>query len=315
MVWGSRKVPRRLAALVGATLGWIPSAQAQPSAPIELDWVAPTGCPSARSVREETLRLARLSRFQDPLTARGRIEELDGVWHLHLVTEFRGGIGERNLSASSCAALSEAAELVLALILNPDVEIAGGAEPAPPKAPSSARPAPGRSEVDFVGSAHAGMHAGVLRTVGAEFGLGLGLSVRPFSIRASVGASLPETTHVSGDTGPGGDAWFLSGDLTGCWEIPIGAAFAGPCAGLAATRMQGHGAGVQSPQPGVVWWASGLLGASAGLRPTRHVNLRLSGFALVPAHRPKLFLEDLGVVEQPRELGALGRFGVELTWP
>jgi hypothetical protein len=317
MVRGSRKFAPHVAAFVGATLGGLASARAQTSAAIELAWVAPAGCPSARSVREEALRLARVSHLQDPLRARGSIEEHDGVWHLQLVTEFRGGIGERHLSASSCQALSEATELVLALILNPDVEVDARPQPGERKAAPAARAEPEahRSPLRLLGSAHAGVHSGVLRAVGAEFGVGLGLIVRPISIRATLGASLPETAHVSGGAGPGGRVWFLGADITGCWEIPLRAAFAGPCAGLGVTRMQGHGVGVQSPQSGAAFWASGLLGAGAGLRPTPSLAVRISGFALLPTQRPSLFLEDLGVVERPREVGALGRLGVELSWP
>ena len=89
-----------------------------------------------------------------------------------------------------------------------------------------------------------------------------------------------------------------------------------PSAGRSGTWfMTNDGTGVQSPQRGVSWWPSGLLGASAGLRPARNLAFRISGFALIPTQRPSLFLEDLGSVEQPRQLGALGRFGVELSWP
>ncbi len=93
------------------------------SAALELDWRAPAGCPEARAVRAEVLRLARLdSSPPSQLRATAEIRTDGQNWQLTLTTELAGISGERTLTASSCRALSDAATLTLALILNPDVE-------------------------------------------------------------------------------------------------------------------------------------------------------------------------------------------------
>ena len=225
------------------------------------------------------------------------IQRNDGAWQLELTTEFDGLSGERALSASSCRALTEAAVLTLALILNPDVE-RRASEPEAEAPSAEAPPTP----LHVALGARAGLQLGVLKELGPDFALGAGLSLGAASLWASAGLAPQQNARVTGSSGPGGRVWAGSAALLGCWDFTANTPF-GPCAGAEFTRVEGNGISVANPRNAVAFWASGLLGVRAGVRVGSVVTLRVEGFALVPAQRPSLFLEDVGRVVRPEPIG------------
>lgn len=260
---------------------------------LDLDWRAPAGCPEARAVRAEVLRLARLdSSRPSQLRARAEIRGDGQTWQLTLSTELDGISGERTLSASSCRALSDAATLTLALILNPDVETA---QPEP----VAERHA---FELGVALSARAGAEHGQLAELGPSFALGAGFLLGAASVWGYAGFAPPQETRVSGSSGPGGRSWSGSAALLGCWDFTRRTPF-GPCAGAELTRVQGTGISVRNPETAVAYWGSGLVGLRAGVRLGDVLTLRVEGFALIPAQRPSLFLEEIGRVVRPDPIG------------
>jgi hypothetical protein len=91
--------------------------------PIALAWVAPPGCPSEREVRAEIERV--LGGPPDPasqpyLRAEARVSGgRGGGFHVHLITHLGGVIGERDLHGPTCAAVANAAALIVALTFDP----------------------------------------------------------------------------------------------------------------------------------------------------------------------------------------------------
>jgi hypothetical protein len=309
---------KRRRALAGAFFGGIIALGAQPARAeavdeaLALTWVAPRQCGDAQTLRKQTLRLAQIGAdFSGRLVAAGKIEARAGAWHLRLVTTFRGGTGERELTASSCSALTETAALLLALILNPQLEHEPGASSRPE--PSAGRAAP--LDLQGLAGAHAGATLGVLRHPAAALGGSIGVRLQRIALRVGVSVSPTETAYVSGEAGPGGRAWSLGADLTGCWEPRFGRMYLGPCLGLGVTQIRGLGIGIEARQRAVTSWVSGLLGATAGLRVTRVLHVRAAGFAYLAGHRPRLFIEEIGDVEQPRALGGMGVVGLEVSLP
>jgi hypothetical protein len=205
--------------------------------------------------------------------------------------------GERALSASSCRALTDAAILTLALILNPDVERHASE-------PTRAVPGGGRESTPLgvALSGRAGFQVGALEELGPDFALGAGLSLGSASLWAYAGFAPPQNAHVTGSSGPGGRVWAGSASLLGCWDFTTDTPF-GPCAGADFTRVEGNGILVANPQRAVTYWASGQLGVRAGVRLGAGVTLRVEGFALLPAQRPSLFLEGVGRVLRPEPIG------------
>lgn len=113
-------------------------ADTDPVAPISLRWSAPAGCPAESDVLAEVFRvLGGPPDFGSPrhLRAEGTIlRKSDGAYRVHIVTDMGGAIGERDLSAPACAAVSKAAALIVALTFDPDALAR--------KAPADARPPP-----------------------------------------------------------------------------------------------------------------------------------------------------------------------------
>jgi len=306
-------VTRRLGfALAFASLAWARVAAAEAGkAPLDLTWVAPSGCSDAKAVQAEVLRLAG-PRGVGPLDAHGVLEQRGTTWHLVLTTTFEGASGERRLQASSCRALTEAAALTLALILNPETEVPHEAPREPPASPPAPETAPLR--VRALLTAYGGVHAGILGSPGLEVGLGAGISVERLALRLAGTFGPPRDEHVSGDSGPGGRLWFVAGSALGCFELGQ-RVVVGPCTGVALTHVAGEGINVASPASGSTRWVSILFGLTAGVPVSRAITLGGGAHALIPTRRPTLYLDDLGAVQRPAPVGVELRAGVEFGLP
>jgi hypothetical protein len=120
----------------------------EPGEPIVLQWAAPPGCPSERDVHAEIERV--LGGPPDPasrryLRAEARVSRAGSdTFHVHLVTDLGGVLGERDLDGRTCAAVANAAALIVALTFDPEAlaHRAEAAEAAAAPAPSSPRDPP-----------------------------------------------------------------------------------------------------------------------------------------------------------------------------
>jgi len=262
-------------------------------------------------MQAEVLRLAG-PRGVGPLAAKGVIEQRENTWYLTLTTTFEGASGERRLQAGSCRALTEAAALTLALILNPETEVprAAPGEPAPPHPAPEAAPLRVRALL----AAYGGLHAGITGSPGLELGLGAGISLDRVALRLAGTFGPPRDQHVSGDSGPGGRLWFVSASALGCFELGR-RVVVGPCTGLELTHVVGKGIDVASPETGTTRWLSILFGLTAGVPLSRTVTLGGGAYALIPTRRPTLYLDDLGPVQRPAPVGVELRAGVEFRLP
>lgn len=109
-----------------------------PAEGLRLDWQAPAGCPDGEALRARVVDLvgAEATR-QTSLGARARVKGRAGRWTLELALEREGGEDRRTLSDPDCRALSEAAALVLAVAIDPQVRFSGPVpEDSPPADPS-----------------------------------------------------------------------------------------------------------------------------------------------------------------------------------
>ncbi len=234
-------------------------------------------------------------------------------------------VGERVLQGLTCTAVSDAAVLTLALMLNPDTELEHDAPTQTvPKAgvPTATLTLLPANKFDVITSAQAalplgvqmstdvGLAAGVLPQVGPELGLGFTAKLGQASLllNADYGpvqnSTLPERLKM------GGRLWTASLSLIGCWT-PRGQTIAiGPCIGSALTRLEGRGLGVLNPQGGVVYWLSPAVGVHFGVRLHSRLSLRLLAMGLVPIDRPRVYLDDLGEVHRPASIAARVQIGV-----
>jgi hypothetical protein len=138
--------------------------RAQTTAPIVLDWKAPSGCPGAPEVWKRIRKLAKVWRpTGTPLQAEATITRTnEEQFHLRLIVRAGALVGERNIDAEACANLASAAAIHVALLLNQSAPLderdlrgteqtsypdSGTGEAAPSSAsPSSAEPEPSGSE-------------------------------------------------------------------------------------------------------------------------------------------------------------------------
>src|SRR5262245_20977934 len=120
-------------------LSWSPAARAEPleRGALRLDWSAPGGCPNGVEIaqRIEALLGAPITAMTpEPIVARGKVTEVGPLrYELELETRQRDQRFVRSMQAPSCAELSDAGALVLALAIDPTLaeRRARGAQPPP----------------------------------------------------------------------------------------------------------------------------------------------------------------------------------------
>jgi hypothetical protein len=92
------------------------------SEPLDLEWIAPSACPTRATALDDIARILDRSTTEPPLarvTARALLfRGEDARWHV-VLTVSGDAAGERTLDASSCEELTNAAALVLALRIDP----------------------------------------------------------------------------------------------------------------------------------------------------------------------------------------------------
>jgi hypothetical protein len=106
---------------------------------VTLRWSAPPGCPTTADVVSEIDRLlGDRAPAEAPLEVVGIVTRDDaGRHHVRLEIAGEDGPSTREVDAASCAALGDAAALIIAMTIDP-----GAVAAAPPTKPSSAPPSP-----------------------------------------------------------------------------------------------------------------------------------------------------------------------------
>lgn len=296
----------------------LPSRSSAGGGRIELSLAGPGECPNASALHDQVQKLARL-----PADAPHRLEahllieptEPDRL-RLLLTASLDGAApGERTFIGASCAEVTDAAALTLALMLNPDAappdeeaaapSPASALQPAAPPARERAAPSPRSApRIHAFAGLTAGGRVGVMPSVSPEAGAAVGVSLNQFSSGLGVLAAPPQTAHTaSGQFG--GRFWALSGTWLACWapldDVTIQL---GPCAGVGLTRLAGSGVGVTHPHDSETSWVSGTLGLSTALALGSRVTVRALVLGAVPATRPTFYLQGLGPVHQPAAVSA-----------
>ncbi len=322
-----------------------PGAVAQPA--LELEWQAPPDCPERADVLREAERLLANTTVRSSLRASGKIEPSAGRFVLELSTELGETRGFRRLEASSCGDLLEPAAVVIALAIDPDLALpdptATGEQPAPPEnvaalppieepvaTPTPATRAAPEPQPDSVRDRavdrpereasrfHARAGAGVAidvgtlprPAIGAALVLAAGLDRFELEARGAIYAS--QTEHVSGDAS--GELTLASLGAAACYRL-LDVVSLSACAGGEGGRLRGRGEGVTDPGSAAIW----LLSAFAGVRAAQPVAGPLRLFArlegVVAINQPRFVLENVGIVHEPRRVGARGALGAEVTFP
>jgi hypothetical protein len=298
-----------IAAALAAIL-WAQGPGPSPDLPIELRWDAPAGCPPAASVRANVARgLPAAPEGVAPMIASVVVRPLDADrWQAALDLRGVGWTATRTLEGASCAAVADAAGLVIGLALT--TELAGPVVVAPPP-PPPAPPAP-RLSTPVVSLAFAG-DGGTLPspTTGASLAAGWHWTHALAELRASLYESRTGTVAAFPDTG--GRLSFASIAARGCalWGQAVSL---GPCVVGGVDRVSGSGTGpiatasVTSDAPFI---AGGL---ALEWRWSRWLAALLSAEAAIPLVRARFSVENVGLVHEAAAVSLRGSLGLEVRF-
>ena len=328
-----------------ALLSWL-AAAAPGGGHLDLTWDAPAGCPPASRVQERVRRLVG-GAHQRPVKAAARIQHDARGWSLSLQTKTEGQTGERELQAPDCASLADAAALILAWMIDPDLvpdalpAASAPASPGVPSAPSAvppastassllpaappeesspaapaeeppeASPAAGRGSRArwgaFLGAAADGGWA-----PGAGAGPLLGAEVSGERWGAALAASWVPARRGTAEARPTAAARVEAGALGGrvCGAPWWGLSWARVCGGATALWLRAQGEGVQEPLRGgaTALALGGGVQARYPLGEAWWLLLGVEGSA--PLVRPAFRIEGVGVVHRTPAVVAGGWLAV-----
>jgi hypothetical protein len=336
--------------VLGAGVGAFVVALIDLAAPFELTWDAPAGCPTEVDLRARIEELLGDSQRGAELRAvmRAHADER-GIWTVDLRFETEGGVAERTLGdASSCRAAAEAAAVVVAIAIDP--ELALGVPEAPPTAveePSAVdpvsepttqrevataahdRPPPTPARVDppstepRTTSPRARARGAI--AIGPAVGFGTLPGAAGFGrvtgavlwrrVRAGVGVAFAGGTPIaSGDTRV--SLWRWTVDAHACPVFAVGRRIEiVPCIGVEAGQTMATSRNlVAAENPRDPWIAAFVQPAVAVLATARFAVL--AGGQLVVPFRPRRYLIDgLGEVFTTTPVGGGAFFALELRIP
>ncbi|AKU96088.1 hypothetical protein AKJ09_02752 [Labilithrix luteola] len=248
--------------------------RADSSLAFTLAWDAPSTCPTRDEVDARVRELLAGSQRKETAQANVVVTHRRETWTAEIRTRAFDAQGRRTLSAASCDRLASATALVIALTIDPDLQVEPPAPPEPPpKPPEPATPAPSPAHDDDSSSLtmngpRIGVRVAAVGGVGSlpsatgGVGLGLSLNLRPWRFEAYGEGWLPRSETASSPEGAGGDFSLLDVGVRGC-VTSNGRIFVGACAGIEVDRVHAQGFGITREDTASRLW----------LAPEREVEL------------------------------------------
>jgi hypothetical protein len=286
--------------------------------PLVLTWSAPPECPSVDDVRRAAMRGVDPSRLDGVLEADAKVDrrpDASAEWHVHLRTNRKGVVGEREIEAPTCAGLAEATAVLLGLALHPE-EVT--AEPAPPPVePSVPPPKPEAKPASYFAHTFAVGASGVVGTAAlpsTATGGSVTVSFTPghfvFEVDGRRWVSQSQTRIESG-----AGAHFSMTTLGGraCWAALRTEAFdVSPCLGVDVHLTDAQGYGAQKNVSASAAWSTASAGVLGRLPLTTWLGLRARVEISSALARPTFVVQDDGPVHRPALFGTSASLGVEL---
>ncbi|MBX3207130.1 MAG: hypothetical protein KF764_18935 [Labilithrix sp.] len=282
-------------------------AEAPPALPLELAWDAPAGCPDAAFV---TARVEAILRGPPAapvaVVARGTVERAGAAYHLALTLR-TGDLEEtRAFDAATCAALAEAAAVVVALAIDPSRDDASTErtpppEPTPapeaPPPPPAARPKRNRSPTSPRPPAPISR---VALGLGGALGLGalpeasgavlVSGTLRLERVRVGLLGSVTMPVSATFDRSAGATFHQLEAGAFGSYLVPIGPVAIGPAANLELSHVRVRGFGIREPKLSTTFWPTAVVGARLEAKLASRLGLFSRADALFPIAAPAFSL-------------------------
>jgi hypothetical protein len=286
-----------------------------PQAPVELvelTWDAPPGCPTADAVRASIARGIPSAAGGVARVRAGVVVTPVDAEHWRAAVELRGADWEatRTLKGPTCAAVADAASLVIVLALATELKEREVVIEAPAPLP----PPPPPEEVTLISSPVAGANLVVdMATLpSATFGAGIAVGWRWEHGRADLRGALfrDRSGTLADQPGTGVELSLLSASLRGCYVRGRVVAL-GPCVAAGVDRLSGRGFGALSTTEATniaPFLAPGLL---VEWHVARRVVAFVSAEAAIPLVRARFSIEHVGQVHQPASASFRGAAGLE----
>lgn len=283
------------------------STAAQALAAVELSWETPRSCPPSPRVLAEAERLLGAGfAHTAELAVEIEIEQEGSAFVLRLEIEGDGVEGERELRMQSCEEVRDAAALLIALSLDPEL-----ATRAPEPAPVASASEP----TELTLAPGIGIDSSLLPSTAALLSVQLALRLAPLTFAMGGVLLWPnEVTVVAPDASFGVDVGVAAARAGVCVALLSADGLSvGPCAGIWLGRMWAEAQNSGGDRGELL--VAPELSAVAEHRFSRLVSLSLRLAALVPLRSPRFELRDGGAIHQApgvsaqAELALLVHFG------
>lgn len=292
---------------------------------LQLLWSAPPGCPNQQDVLRRVHQLAAdRGAAPLPLQAVGRVWRTgDGTWHVELQTRMSGLSGERRLEGADCEEVSDAAALVLALLIDADQNPPPQApsattEPAPTPPQEASRPVPARSASKRQSTElriAALLGSGKLPSLAAGAELQGGWVVLPlFSAELRLSGWLPQTRRSPARPDVGGRFWVLEGGSALCLRPRVARARFDSCGGFALSHIRARGIGAFQATNGQATWGAFTMEQAVAFRIVDAMGLRAALATSWAPSRPRFSIEDVGEIHRPAAFELRGSLGLEFAF-
>jgi hypothetical protein len=257
-------------------------------------WHAPDVCPSADGMNARLGELlAHRPSATDEWQVTVEIQRAADGFQATIALDGPAGQAQRELSDTSCVALSEAVCVLIALAIDSQDEVAPAVEPEIEPPP----PAPAPSWWPW---AAGGIAAQVGMLPHAMVGPVLEVGLRFDALRLAIRGTLVPWAEARVPERPSAGGTFLAGwaELRGCAAADLAPVELAACGALELGAVTARGFGVSRPGSGEsVWVAFGLAGVAA-IEVSAGVWLRLEIGGSVPFARPVFTLLEVGTVHR-----------------
>jgi len=287
----SWSVPARARILLCLALFAPASTRAQLPPRISLDVSAPASCPHTPLLEADVARLVGSEVGEvEPTEVMLSLTHEGGEAHaLGLTIVTRDERYERHMRLPTCAEAREAAALLIASALRPDLLLSLPEAPAPVREePPTERRAPRLGVWLGLGGL---LDARSLPGPSGGPSLGVGLSRR--ALRTSLDARTLLARRSDDPTSRFTALIDLfAGALGVAWLMQLGALRVGPAAALELGVLRARGSGERAPRDGTTFWSAAFVGAEAELPLHERLSLTLGLAVGAPLARPSFRLLD-----------------------
>ena len=308
----SRSLTGAVALACGFLAFGVTSAHAQGGKAFALSWSAPEECPSAAEVEGYVDRdLGAIAHGRTVVRANGVVStRSDGRYGVELELDTGAArSSRRELTGVSCAEVSEAAALVVALTIRAEAEPATKPAPEPAREPE-AEPVVNRHARPYLAAALA-LDVGSLPKPTVGLSLAGGVTFAGLRVEPAIAVYAPQSGDIAG-TGEGAHFVLGAAQLRACAPFPRSELWLAPCLGGGVDLVHASGFGADETRVASTFDAFGTGALLAGWDISPIISARLDVGAVLPLARPSFVVDGQGQVYHRGSVALRSLLGFEL---